>query len=245
MADEPDEQRVQDTDLGEDGGPSAESPGPPTQVRYSRRWFLMLAGVIAAGLVGAFEAFHRFAGSGGGSRAGGLSGMFGSFPVRSVENVPGVAATDWVIKVDGLVERPLSIGAAQWRALERLSEDVNFHCVEGWSVDHVRWAGVAPAVLLKQAGARPDGQYVNFHAYGGEYVDSLPLSLVLHPQTVLADTLDGQPLPADHGGPVRLVVPVQLGYKSVKWVTRIEVTDTAARGYWEQRGYPSDAPVRG
>jgi DMSO/TMAO reductase YedYZ molybdopterin-dependent catalytic subunit len=56
--------------------------------------------------------------------------------------------------------------------------------------------------------------------------------------------LDGRALPADHGGPVRLAVPKQLGYKSVKWVTRIEVTDRPVDGYWEQRGYPANAPVK-
>ena len=60
---------------------------------------------------------------------------------------------------------------------------------------------------------------------------------------MLADTLDEQPLPDAHGGPLRLVVPKQLGYKSVKWVVRLEVTDHEVTGYWEQNGYPMDAPV--
>jgi len=62
---------------------------------------------------------------------------------------------------------------------------------------------------------------------------------------LLADTLDGAPLPDDHGGALRLVVPAQMGYKSVKWVTRIELVDRLAKGYWEQRGYPVEAPISG
>jgi DMSO/TMAO reductase YedYZ molybdopterin-dependent catalytic subunit len=117
--------------------------------------------------------------------------------------------------------------------------------VEGWSVDDVRWGGVAPARLLEQAGVQATARYAVFHAYGGTYVSSVPLELVEAPQTVLADMLNGQPLPAKHGGPLRLVVPDQLGYKSVKWVERIELTEASRAGYWEKRGYPEDAPVFG
>ena len=140
------------------------------------------------------------------------------------------------------MDKPLTLDAAAWQALPRFDETVDFHCVEGWSVSAVKWGGVTPATILKQAQARPEGAYLVFHAYTGEYVDSLPIDLALDPQTVLADTMDGAPLPAKHGGPLRLVVPKQLGYKSVKWVTRIEVTDKPVQGYWEQRGYPSNAP---
>ena len=77
-----------------------------------------------------------------------------------------------------------------------------------------------------------------FHAYGGTYLSSVPLDLVTAPKTVLADTLNGEPLPAKHGGPVRLVVPDQLGYKSVKWVERIEITAAARAGYWEEARLP-------
>ena len=109
----------------------------------------------------------------------------------------------------------------------------------------MRWGGVAPARLLEKAGVKPEGRFAVFHAYGGAYLSSVPLDLVTAPQTLLADTLNGAPLPAKHGGPVRLVVPVQLGYKSVKWVERIEITDAARAGYWEKRGYPEDAPAQG
>ena len=107
---------------------------------------------------------------------------------------------------------------------------------------------MAPSVLLDQAGVKPGAAYVAFHALGhagAEYLSSLPLDLVTAPDTLLADMLDGAPLPAKHGGPLRLVVPQQLGYKNVKWVVRIEVTEQLVPGYWEQRGYPENAPVRG
>jgi len=219
----------------------------PSGVRYSRKRFLVLGGSFIAGVLGIVGVFRRLAGSGGegGGLVGSVKDMFGPFPVRSIEDVPDKTLSEWTIQVDGLVDKPLTVDTATWRSLERLDETVDFHCVEGWTVDDVQWAGVAPAVLLEQAGVRPEGAYVVFHAFGGEYIDSLPLSLVLDPKTVLADTLNGEPLPAKHGGPLRLVVPTQLGYKNVKWVTRMEVTDKPVQGYWEERGYPMSAPIPG
>lgn len=234
------ETQQRDQESSEKRGDAA--PEPASAVRYNRKWFLVLGGVTVAGVVGVFAGLKELAGS---EQGGPLSDMFGPFPVRSVEDVPDVPAADWVITVDGLVDQPLKIDHAAWSSLQRLDETVDFHCVEGWTVDGVRWGGVAPARLLEKAGVKPEGRFAVFHAYGGAYLSSVPLDLVTAPQTLLADTLNGAPLPAKHGGPVRLVVPVQLGYKSVKWVERIEITDAARAGYWEKRGYPEDAPAQG
>ena len=112
-------------------------------------------------------------------------------------------------------------------------------------MDSVRWGGVAPSVLFDQAGVKPEAKYAVVHAYGGEYLSSLPLDLMRDAQTMLADQLGGAPLPPKHGGPLRLVVPKQLGYKNVKWVARIELSAEQVRGYWESNGYPEDAPIPG
>ena len=234
------DEELQQTDL-ESGGQAGDSePRRPSTVRYNRKWFLVLGGVAVAGVVGLFAGLKKLAGS---EQGGPLSDMFGPFPVRSAEDVPDVPAAEWVITIDGLVDQPLKIDHATWSSLQRLDETVDFHCVEGWTVENVRWGGVTPARLLEKAGVKPEGKFAVFHAYGGAYLSSVPLYLVTAPKTVLADTLDGEPLPARHGGPVRLVVPDQLGYKNVKWVERIEITDAARAGYWEKRGYPEDAPI--
>ncbi len=88
--------------------------------------------------------------------------------MRSVEDVPTCRPSEWVVKVDGLVETPLTVDRATWDGL-RAAADGDFHCVEGWGVDDVRWAGVAPSVLLDQAGVKPEAKYAVFHAYGGVY----------------------------------------------------------------------------
>ena len=220
----------------EAGDPVAAEAAPRSGTRYTRKWFLVLAAAFVAGIAGVYELFTRLGRSGGGATKS-LTNLFADFPLNNVEDVPH--------KTWDLVDTPMTIDGTVWRALPRYEETVDFHCVEGWSVGNVRWGGVTPATVLDKAGVKPEGKFVVFHAYTGEYVDSLPLELARDPQTVLADTLDGQALPADHGGPVRLAVPKQLGYKSVKWVTRIEVTAKPVEGYWEQRGYPANAPVRG
>jgi len=224
----------------------ADPPAPLHETRHSRRRFLLITGAVAAGFVGVLALFRSLWGSGvdvTGGASQSVENLFSSFPVNAVERVPAKTWSEWSLKVDGLVDNPLTIDAAAWQLLPRFEETVDFHCVEGWSVSDVKWGGVTPAAILERAQARPEGAYLVFHAYTGEYIDSLPIDLAKDPQTVLADTLDGAPLPAKHGGPLRLVVPKQLGYKSVKWVTRIEVTDKPVEGYWEQRGYPADAPI--
>ena len=219
------------------------------RMRYSRRRFLLMAGAILAGAAGIVAGIRRATGDGGsspGAFSGPLGRPYGSFPINTIERTPpDVAAADWLLVVDGLVERPLRLDRSSWEALPRVPRTADFHCVEGWTVADVRWEGVAPMVLLEQAGLKPAAAHVNFHAYRSAYSDSIPLELVRDPLTLLADRIDGQPLPAEHGGPLRLVVSQQLGYKSVKWVDRIEVTDKPVTGYWERRGYPMDAPIPG
>jgi DMSO/TMAO reductase YedYZ molybdopterin-dependent catalytic subunit len=228
-------------------GPAPEDERPYGAVRYSRRRVLVLGGALVAGAAAVIAGLRALGGpSEVADKVGGpVADQFGTFPVRSVEEVPDVPPDQWVVKVDGLVESPLTLDRTTWNELQRLNETVDFHCVEGWGVDDVRWGGVAPSVLLDQAGVKTEARYAVFYAHGGVYLSSLPLELVRDSQTLLADSLGGQPLPPEHGGPLRLVVPKQLGYKSVKWVERIELSEKIRTGYWEGNGYPEDAPVSG
>ncbi len=235
-------------DAGPGGGGAADAPVPRTSMRYSRKRVLILGGAFLAGLLGVVAGLKALGGSAGSavsSVGDAVKDRFGPFPVRSADKVPETPLSAWTVEVDGLVDTPLTVDYATWQTLARTDETVDFHCVEGWSVANVRWGGVAPSVLLDEAGARPEAKYVVVHAESGEYLSTLPMELMRDPQTLLADTLAGEPLPHDHGGPLRLVVPVQLGYKNVKWVSRLEVTDKPRAGYWESYGYPEDAPVPG
>ena len=231
----------------EDAGKEPEGENGRRRVRYSRRHFLLMAGALVAGVTGVVAGIRRTAADEGAPSSmfnGPLGRPYGSFPINSVERMPpDVAAADWVVVVDGLVERPLRLDRVSWEALPRVRRTADFHCVEGWTAEKVRWEGVAPMVLLERAGLKPAATHVNFRAYRSPYSDSIPLELVRDSLTLIADRVEGQALPAEHGGPLRLVVSRQLGYKSVKWVHHIEVTDKPVTGYWEHRGYPMNAPI--
>jgi DMSO/TMAO reductase YedYZ molybdopterin-dependent catalytic subunit len=159
-------------------------------------------------------------------------------------SIPRVDAAAYRLTIDGAVERPVAYTLADLRALPRVEQVSDFHCVTGWSVDDVRWAGVRFRDLLAGAGIRPDARALRFVSDEVPYDDTLTLSQALAPDALLALDMDGAPLTEPHGFPVRVVMPRMYGYKNVKWVTRIEVQTTLDHvGYWEQRGYDEDAWV--
>jgi DMSO/TMAO reductase YedYZ molybdopterin-dependent catalytic subunit len=149
--------------------------------------------------------------------------------------------------VDGAVDRPQAYSLAELRAMPQLTQITRHDCVEGWSAIG-KWSGVRLSAVLASASPRAGARYVVFHCMdqtddGTRYYESLDVHQAAHPQTILSLALNDAPLDADHGAPVRLRVPTQLGYKSAKWVRRIEVVDSFAKigagkgGYWEDNGY--------
>lgn len=149
--------------------------------------------------------------------------------------------------VDGAVDRRHAFSLDELRAMQQQTQITRHDCVEGWSAIG-KWSGVRLSDVLDVVSPRADARYVVFHCLdsdgsGNSYYESLNLSQARHPQALLAMRLNDAPLDPDHGAPVRLRVPTQLGYKSAKWVGRIEVVGSFANlyagggGYWEDRGY--------
>ncbi len=145
------------------------------------------------------------------------------------------------LQVDGLVGAPTSYSLADLKEMPRAEQISDFHCVTGWSVTGVRWAGVRLGDLLERAGAKSSVAALNFVSAETPYEDSLTLEQALLPNVMLAYEMDGGPISRPHGAPVRLVMPEMYGYKSVKWVNRIELGVEPKRGYWENNGYDVDA----
>ena len=157
------------------------------------------------------------------------------------DRIPQINAATYRLQVEGMVERPLSLSLADLRALPRADQVSDFHCVTGWSVDDVAWGGVRFKDILAEAGAKPGARWLRFISDEVPYTDTLSLPQALLPDVMLALDMDGKPLSAPHGGPLRVVMPQMYGYKSVKWVNRIEVRRDFVSGYWEMNGYDSDA----
>ncbi len=149
----------------------------------------------------------------------------------------------WRLRVDGLVEQPLSLRYDELLRLPRAEQVSSFHCVTGWSVSNVRWAGVRFRDVLAQARPLPTATSLTFVSAEKPYVDTLTLGQAGLADVLLAYELDGKPLPREHGAPVRVVIPEMYGYKNVKWVEQISLTAQPEPGYWEQRGYDTDAWV--
>ena len=147
----------------------------------------------------------------------------------------------WQLRIEGLVERPQTLTYAQLLALPQARQTSDFVCVTGWSVDDVGWTGVRFADLLEAARPLPAARALRFESAERPYDDSLSLQQAMAPDAMLAHSMDGEPLTRPHGAPARVVMPRMYGYKGVKWVRRIVVTDRVADGYWQQRGYDRDA----
>lgn len=173
-----------------------------------------------------------------------------SLPTPSSAQYLGLVAThfhSYRLVVDGFVERPQVFSLDRLQAMPQTSEITRHDCVDGWSAI-AQWSGVRLSELLAIVSPRSDARYVVFHCMdrderSTQYYESLDLHQANHPQTLLALEMNSAPIPADHGAPVRLRVPTQLGYKSAKWVARIDVAGTFATlyggngGYWEDQGY--------
>jgi len=119
----------------------------------------------------------------------------------------------------------------------------DFQCVTGWRVRNVAWSGVTVAQLLETAGVLPRASAVAFGSLDGTYTESLTLDQARRPDVIAAGSMQGGPVTVEHGGPVRLYVAPMYGYKSLKWLDRIELTAAVQPGYWERRDYDVDAWV--
>ncbi len=143
----------------------------------------------------------------------------------------------WRLEVGGLVARPASFTLAMLGAMPHLGYTVTHHCVEGWTAV-APWRGVPFSTIAAMVEPLPAARFVRFDSFDSGYSNGWDLASAMHPQTILADGHDGQPLSAAHGAPLRLYSPIKLGYKLTKYLTRITFTDRKPGGYWEDRGYP-------
>src|SRR5215469_14705373 len=158
------------------------------------------------------------------------------WPVLHYGSVPHFDPATWDFKINGLVEEPLCLTWQEFGALPQSEVTSDFHCVTRWSRLDNRWKGVRFTDLLDRAKSKPEATHVLVLAEEG-YTSNIPLPDLVRPEVLLAFEHDGEPLTADHGGPLRLIVPHLYAWKSVKWVRGFLLLDHDRLGFWERNGY--------
>ena len=158
------------------------------------------------------------------------------WPVLHAGSVPRFDAARWDFKIDGLVDEPARFTWQEFRALPQSEVDSDFHCVTRWSRLNNHWKGVLFTEVLQRTKAKPTAEYVLVLAEEG-YTANIPLKDLQRPDVLFAFEHDNTPLTAEHGGPLRLVVPHLYAWKSVKWVRGSTLLDHDQLGFWERNGY--------
>ena len=148
---------------------------------------------------------------------------------------------DWRLTVDGMVAKPTTFSLAQLKSYPSRSQITILACEEGWSYI-AEWIGVPLSLVLDAVGILPEAKYIVYHSFEPDWWDSIDMADALHPQTFLAYGMNGDDLPVGNGGPLRMRVPRQLGYKSVKFVAHLTVSDSMKKF---GKGLGSAAPEAG
>jgi DMSO/TMAO reductase YedYZ molybdopterin-dependent catalytic subunit len=162
------------------------------------------------------------------------------FPVLSKSGTPDWNPDTWEFTVSGAVEEELSLSWEEFRDLPSGTQNQDFHCVTGWSKFDCEFTGVTFPDLAEMAGVEDDAVHVMFSALDG-YTTNLPLDDCMREEVLFTDEFDGEALPPEHGGPLRVVTPHKYAYKGAKWVDGVEFLTEPERGYWEKRGYSNTA----
>lgn len=166
-------------------------------------------------------------------------GSVDRFRENSIRGVQRLDPETYLLTIDGLVTQTASLTIPELEAMPHIAKLVTLHCVEGWSVKAL-WEGIAMTSLLNLAVPTVEANTVIFHAADG-YTTSIPLEVIVDRDLIVADRINGITLPQANGFPLQLVAEDKYGYKWIKWITRIELSnDPSYRGFWESRGYSNN-----
>ncbi len=166
------------------------------------------------------------------------------FRENSIKGSQYVPIENYTLEITGLVEESVSLTYEKVLNRQKYSKVTTLYCVEGWDVT-LFWEGVLVRDLLSETKVLPEANTVIFHAYDG-YTTSFPLDYIVDNNIMLAYRMNNVTLPPERGYPFQLVAEEKWGYKWIKWVTKIEISDDPDyKGYWESRGYNNNGDVKG
>lgn len=158
------------------------------------------------------------------------------FPVLHVGEIPDYQPGQWSLDIFGLVDQPFTLTLDELKALPSVSLTFDIHCVTKWSKFDTTWQGVRVKDLLELAGVQSGATHVMEHAEFG-YTTNVPLADITTDEALVAYAFEGEEITAEHGGPVRIVIPHLYFWKSAKWLRGIELIPQDAPGFWERNGY--------
>jgi DMSO/TMAO reductase YedYZ molybdopterin-dependent catalytic subunit len=164
------------------------------------------------------------------------------FVIYAALGVPRIDSNSWNLVVDGSVDHPQSYSYQQLASGNSEHYTRSFYCVTKWAIKDAEWEGVSLRKLVEPAGVRPEASWAMFHCEDG-YTAPVPVEYVLRDDAILAFKINGKPLSAEQGFPARPFFPDLYGWKSAKWVNRIELIPEYRDGYWEMYGYHERANV--
>ncbi|MDA4124704.1 MAG: sulfite oxidase-like oxidoreductase [Thaumarchaeota archaeon] len=164
------------------------------------------------------------------------------FVIYAALGIPRIDANSWRLKVDGLVSLPLEYTYAQLTSVPQTSYVKSFHCVTRWSIKDAEWEGLPIRGLVEPAEPSSEARWAMFHCADG-YTAPVPVEDALREDALLAFKVNGKPLSAEQGFPARPFMPHLYGWKSAKWLNRIEFIREYVDGYWEMYGYHERANV--
>jgi len=162
------------------------------------------------------------------------------WPVLDLGVQPDITLDKWQLIVDGAVENPLALNWKDFMSLPQTTNTSDFHCVTTWSKLNIHWKGVRLLDLAALAQPKETATHILCYGYD-DYTTNVSLEEALKPDVLLAHTVEEQPLPKEHGGPVRMITPQLYAWKGSKWINRIEFLTKNKRGFWEERGYSNTA----
>ena len=159
------------------------------------------------------------------------------WPVLDAHGTPEIDPEAWRFEVGGLVERPLQWSLDEFLQLPAVKVYADFHCVTRWSRLDNLWGGVSTRTVAELAGVKPEAKFVVAEACDHGWTTNLPVEYFLAEDSLFAWSNDGRPIPPEHGGPVRLIVPQLYAWKSAKWVKGVRFLAEDRAGFWEEGGY--------
>jgi DMSO/TMAO reductase YedYZ molybdopterin-dependent catalytic subunit len=159
------------------------------------------------------------------------------WPVLDAHGTPEIDLATWSFEVDGLVEHAQQWSLDEFMQLPAVRVYADFHCVTRWSrLDNV-WGGVPTREVARIVGIKPEARFVVAQAYDDGWTTNVPIEYFLKEDSLFAWSHDGAPIPPEHGGPVRLIIPQLYAWKSAKWVKGVRFLAQDQAGFWEEGGY--------